>query len=55
MVNMGVIPRIIRNKPVDGNFRGQNVYIHQGVNGEMKVITSPTQGGRTISSTYYPD
>ena len=49
------IPKHLKNnKPAEVSPKGQNVYIIQTPTGELKLITSPTSNGTTISSMYYP-
>ena len=48
------IPNIIRQNPVETNKFGQNVYMLRGDNSNLKVVTSPTNNGTTVSSMYYP-
>ena len=48
------IPRIIKNNPVETNDFGQNVYMSHGKNSDIKIVTSPTNNGVTVSSMYYP-
>ena len=49
------IPKYLRNNnPVKVSPRGQNVYIIQTPTGELKLVTSPTTDGTTVSSMYYP-
>lgn len=48
------IPRIIRQKPIQTNDYGQYIYITKGTNGQLKIVTSPTNNETIISSTYYP-
>ena len=49
------IPNYLKNnKPIEVSPRGQNVYIIQTPTGELKLITSPTPNGTTVSSMYYP-
>ncbi|MBO6281198.1 MAG: hypothetical protein J6N49_01565 [Alphaproteobacteria bacterium] len=47
------IPRIIQKKPVNISPRGQYIYNTPSKNGNFQVVTSPTQRGTTVSSTYY--
>lgn len=48
------IPNIIKQKPIETNDFGQNVYMSKGYNSNIRVITSPTNKGTTVSSMYYP-
>ena len=47
------IPKYIKQQPIETNLYGQNVYKIQKPNGEIKIVTSPTQYGQTVSSMYY--
>ncbi len=47
------IPNIIKQNPVETNKFGQNVYMLRGDNSNLKVVTSPTNNGTTVSSMYY--
>lgn len=48
------IPKYIKQQPFETNMYGQNVYTVQKPSGEIRIITSPTQYGQTVSSMYYP-
>lgn len=48
------IPRAIQQTPIQTNDYGQHVYITRGAKGELKIVTSPTNRGTTVSSIYYP-
>ena len=49
------IPNYLKNNnPIEVSPRGQNVYIIQTPTGDLKLITSPTSNGTTVSSMYYP-
>ena len=47
------IPKYIKQQPIETNLYGQNVYKIQKPNEEIKIVTSPTQYGQTVSSMYY--
>lgn len=48
------IPRIIKQKPVEVNQRGQYTYVVPSKNGDLKVVTSPMKNRTTVSTMYYP-
>lgn len=50
------IPRYIKqNQPVEISQRGQNIYVIQKPNGEIKIVTTPRGNYSTISSMYIKD
>ena len=49
-----MIPKIIKQEPVETNQFGQNVYMSQGKNGDFRVVTSLKDDKNFISTTYYP-
>ena len=49
-----MIPKIIKQEPVETNQFGQNVYMSQGKNGDLRVVTSLKDDTNFISTTYYP-
>ena len=46
------IPEIIKQKPSETNKFGQNVYLYKTQDGDVRVITSPKDEGRILSSMY---
>ena len=48
------IPKIIKEQPVETNQFGQKVYVVKDNDGTIRLITSPTPNGTTISSIYRP-
>ena len=48
------IPKIIKEQPVETNQYGQNVYVVKDNNGTIRLITSSTSNGTTVSSIYRP-
>ena len=48
------IPKIIKQKPIEMSPRGQYIYNTPSKNGNFQVVTSPTNKGTIVSSTYYP-
>lgn len=49
------IPKYIKNNiPIEISPRGQNVYVIPTPEGNLKLVTSPTNNGITVSSMYYP-
>ena len=47
------IPKIIRQKPLETNEFGQNVYLVRTPNGKLRLVTSPKDGENIISTMYY--
>ncbi len=49
------IPKIIKQKPVETNKFGQDVYLYKTQKGNVKVVTSPTEKYKILSSMYKVD
>lgn len=49
------IPKILRRKPDEISPRNQKIYVVQTPEGEFKIVTTPINGERTISSFYIID
>ncbi len=47
------IPKYLKQQPVETNAYGQNMYVVQGPNGKIRLITSPTPTGSTVASMYH--
>jgi hypothetical protein len=49
------IPQNIKSNPVEVSSRGQDVYVINTPKGPIKVVTTPINGKKTISSIYLTD
>ena len=49
------LPKYIKKQPVEISPRGQYVYENVRPDGKYRVVTSPTENGKTISSIYKID
>ena len=50
-----MIPRYLRQYPIEVSSRGQDVYNFQTLQGNLRLVTSPKDGTKTLSSMYLVD
>ena len=50
-----MIPRYLRKYPTESNLYGQDVYNFQTPQGNLRLVTSPKDGTKTLSSMYLAD
>ncbi len=50
-----MIPRYLRQYPTESNLYGQDVYNFQTLQGNLRLVTSPKDGTKTLSSMYLVD
>ena len=50
-----MIPQYLRKHPTESNIYGQDVYNFQTPNGNLRLVTSTKDGGKTLSSMYLVD
>ena len=50
-----MIPRYLRQYPTESNLYGQDVYNFQTLQGNLRLVTSPKDGTKTLSSMYFVD
>lgn len=50
-----MIPKYLRKYPTESNLYGQDVYNFQTLQGNLRLVTSPKDGTKTLSSMYLVD
>ena len=50
-----MIPKYLRKYPTESNLYGQDVYNFQTLQGNLRLVTSPKDGTKTLSSMYFVD